>query len=76
MWNGNLPQDSPQRAADRRRGRLVPFEEAHSRKRVPSTTPLLFALRFEPANQNCACPKLPPVPNCHPENSHDAASRW
>ena len=44
----------PAAAAVRRRGRLAPFEDRHSRKRVPSTTPRLFALRFEPANQNCA----------------------
>ena len=43
----------------RRRSPRVPFEEWHSRKRVPATTPRLFALRFEPANQNCACPELP-----------------
>ena len=43
----------------RRRSPRVPFEDRHSRKRVPSTSPRLFALRFEPANQNCACPKVP-----------------
>ena len=43
----------------RRRSPRVPLEDRHPRNRVPATTPRLFALRFEPANQNCACPKLP-----------------
>ena len=39
--------------------RWRPFEDRHSRESMPAKTPRLFALRFEPANQDCACPKLP-----------------
>lgn len=53
----------------------APFEDGHSRKRTPASAPRLFALRFEPTNQNCACSKLQPSRRLYQTNHAEIHSR-